>query len=400
MIKVENVSMKFNLGIEKNFSLKLFFINLFKSRPKKEKQEFWALKDISFEVKKGEVIGFVGSNGAGKSTMLKVIAGVMKPTKGKVEVLGNICPMIELGAGFDPDLTARENIYLNGAVLGYSKNFIEEKFEEIVEFSELREFLDVPVRNFSSGMTARLAFSIATIVEPEILIVDEILSVGDIAFQVKSEAKMKSMITGGTTVLFVSHSLAQIGKICDKVVWLEHGQVKKMGPAKEICDEYAKSIIFSKNLNIGGMEKSLIALLNNINLNRYNVTLVLEKKEGILQNELQKGIKIIDYNLSNNKNIILRKITNLIKKIKFIVKNHNKFDCSINYATYSIFGSQMSRICSKNNIIFVHSDYYNVYDKNVKAIKNFCKQAFKRKFNKCNTRNNRKIFFVRKLNRF
>ncbi len=239
MIKVNNVSMKFNLGIEKNFSLKQFFINLFKSKKNKpKKEEFWALKDVSFEVKKGEVIGFIGSNGAGKSTMLKVIAGVMKPTKGSVEVYGNICPMIELGAGFDPDLTARENIYLNGAVLGYSKEFLESKFEEIVEFSELREFLDVPVRNFSSGMTARLAFSIATVVDPEILIVDEILSVGDIAFQQKSEEKMKSLIGGGTTVLFVSHSLEQIKKICNKVIWLEHGHIKKIGPSKEMCKEY------------------------------------------------------------------------------------------------------------------------------------------------------------------
>lgn len=244
MIKVDNVSMKFNLGIEKNFSLKQFFINLFRPKSKKPKKEdFWALKDVTFDVKKGEVIGFIGSNGAGKSTMLKVIAGVMKPTKGKVTVNGNICPMIELGAGFDMELTARENIYLNGAVLGYSKEFIEQKFDEIVEFSELKEFLDVPVRNFSSGMTARLAFSIATVVDPEILIVDEILSVGDIAFQKKSEAKMKSMIGGGTTVLFVSHSLNQIEKICDKVVWLDHGQVVKVGPAKEICKEYYDSQI-------------------------------------------------------------------------------------------------------------------------------------------------------------
>ena len=173
--------------------------------------------------------------------MLKVIAGVMKPTKGKVEVHGNICPMIELGAGFDMDLTARENIFLNGAVLGYSKKFIEEKFDEIVEFSELKDFLDVPVRNFSSGMTARLAFSIATVVDPEILIVDEILSVGDMAFQAKSEAKMRNMIGGGTTVLFVSHSLAQIENLCDRAIWLEHGQVVKTGPAKEVCEEYYKS---------------------------------------------------------------------------------------------------------------------------------------------------------------
>ena len=215
---------------------------MFKPRKKKgKKPDFWALKDVSFKVKRGEVVGFIGSNGAGKSTMLKVIAGVMKPTKGKVEVHGNICPMIELGAGFDMDLTARENIFLNGAVLGYSKKFIEEKFDEIVEFSELKDFLDVPVRNFSSGMTARLAFSIATVVDPEILIVDEILSVGDMAFQAKSEAKMRNMIGGGTTVLFVSHSLAQIENLCDRAIWLEHGQVVKTGPAKEVCEEYYKS---------------------------------------------------------------------------------------------------------------------------------------------------------------
>lgn len=241
MIKVEKVSMKFNLGIEKGFSLKQFFVDLGNSKKRKEKKkinnDFWALKDVDFSVKKGEVIGFIGSNGAGKSTLLKVIAGVMKPTKGKVLVGGNICPMIELGAGFDPQLTARENIYLNGAVMGYTKEFIESKFDEIVEFSELKDFLEVPVQNFSSGMVARLAFSIATIVDPEILIVDEILSVGDIAFQAKSEKKMMSMINGGTTVLFVSHSLGQIEKMCDRVVWLEHGVIQKIG-GKEVCQEY------------------------------------------------------------------------------------------------------------------------------------------------------------------
>ncbi len=242
MIKVNNVSMKFNLGIEKNFSLKQFFIDLFKSK-KKEKNEFWALSDINFEVKKGQVIGFIGNNGAGKSTLLKIIAGVMKPTKGNVEIYGNICPMIELGAGFDMDLTARENIYLNGAVLGYSKNFIKEKFDEIVDFSELKDFLDVPVRNFSSGMVARLAFSIATVVDPEILIVDEILSVGDLAFQQKSEKKMKELINGGTTVLFVSHSINQIKELCDKVVWLQKGKIFKMGNSEEICTEYEKKVL-------------------------------------------------------------------------------------------------------------------------------------------------------------
>ena len=201
------------------------------------KQDFWALTDVSFKVKKGEVIGFIGTNGAGKSTMLKIVAGVMKPTKGAVKAYGNICPMIELGAGFDPQLTARENIYLNSAIMGYSKDFIDSKFQEIVDFSELHDFLDVPVQNFSSGMVARLAFSVATVVEPEILIVDEILSVGDIAFQSKSEQKMLSMINGGTTVLFVSHSIEQIRKMCDTVVWLDHGHIKMIG-GKEICDEY------------------------------------------------------------------------------------------------------------------------------------------------------------------
>lgn len=241
MIKVDNVSMRFNLGIEKGFSLKQGFVDLFNKEKRKAKKnksnEFWALKNVDFEIYRGEVVGFIGSNGAGKSTLLKVVAGVMKPTKGKVEAYGNICPMIELGAGFDPQLTARENIYLNGAVMGYSKELIDSKFDEIVDFSELKDFLDVPVQNFSSGMVARLAFSIATIVDPEILIVDEILSVGDIAFQAKSEAKMLSMIGGGTTVLFVSHSIEQIKKMCDRVVWIEHGVVQKIG-GKEVCDEY------------------------------------------------------------------------------------------------------------------------------------------------------------------
>ena len=238
MINVNNISMRFNLGIEKNFSIKQFFIDSLKGNKENKKKEFWALKDVSFNVEKGEVFGFVGSNGAGKSTLLKNVAGVMKPTKGNIEIYGNICPMIELGAGFDMDLTARENIYLNGAILGYSKEFIDEKFNDIVEFSELKDFLDVPVRNFSSGMVTRLAFSIATIVDPEILIVDEILSVGDIAFQQKSETKMRDMIQGGTTVLFVSHSVNQLKSLCDRVMWLEKGQVKKIGPAKEICEEY------------------------------------------------------------------------------------------------------------------------------------------------------------------
>ena len=239
MIELKNVSMKFNLGIEKNFSIKQAFVNFFSFKHKKKKKEyFWALEDISFKVNKGEVVGLIGSNGAGKSTLLKIVSGVMKPTKGSVTVNGVISPMIELGAGFDQELTARENIFLNGAILGYSKAFLESKFDEIVEFSELKDFLDVPVKNFSSGMTAKLAFSIATIVNPEILIVDEILSVGDIKFQEKSKNKMLEMIKGGTTVLYVSHSLSSIKELCDKVVWIEHGKMIKMGETKKICEEY------------------------------------------------------------------------------------------------------------------------------------------------------------------
>ena len=248
MVKADHVSMRFNLGIEKGFSLKQGFVDLFNPKKRREKKknrannEFWALSDVDFEIKRGEVVGLIGSNGAGKSTMLKVVAGVLKPTKGSVAAYGNICPMIELGAGFDLDLTARENVFLNGAVMGYSKAFIESKYDEIVEFSELQDFMEVPVRNFSSGMVARLAFSIATIVDPEILIVDEILSVGDVAFQAKSEKKMMDMISGGTTVLYVSHSTDSIKKLCDRVVWLQQGRVVEVGPAKRVCNAYLRSL--------------------------------------------------------------------------------------------------------------------------------------------------------------
>lgn len=243
MIKLENVGVKFNLGIERNYSFKQLFVDIVKGKKKKKvNNEFWALKDINIDIAKGEVIGFVGSNGAGKSTLLKVVAGVIKPSVGKVSIGGAISPMIELGAGFDMDLTARENIYLNASILGYSESFVNEKFDEIVEFSELQNFIDVPVRNFSSGMIARLAFSVATIVNPEILIVDEILGVGDIAFQAKSEKKMMEMITGGTTVLYVSHSINSVRKLCTKVVWLDHGKILKIGEPDKICDEYEEAM--------------------------------------------------------------------------------------------------------------------------------------------------------------
>ena len=200
-----------------------------------------SIQDVSFELYKGEILGIIGYNGAGKSAMLKVISGIMNPTSGYIKVEGIISPLIELGSGFDMELTARENIFLNGYILGYSKKFIKEHFDKIVEFSELEEFLDVPVKNFSSGMVARLGFAIATIVQPEILIVDEILSVGDFKFQEKSENKIKEMLASGTTVILVSHAINQIEDICTKVLWLEHGRVRGYGNTKEICEEYKNS---------------------------------------------------------------------------------------------------------------------------------------------------------------
>ena len=239
IIEVNNVSIKFKMTKEQIFSLKEYFIKFIKRQL--EFEEFNALTNVSFSVNKGDILGVIGHNGAGKSTMLKVISGIMKPTNGSIKVDGVISPLIELGSGFDMELTARENIFLNGYILGYSKKFIKEHFNEIVEFSELSEFLDVPVKNFSSGMVARLGFAIATIVKPEILIVDEILSVGDFKFQEKSEKKIKEMLLSGTTVILVSHDIAQIEEICTKVLWLEHGRVKGYGNTKEICEEYKNS---------------------------------------------------------------------------------------------------------------------------------------------------------------
>ena len=240
MITVEHVGMKFHLGIEKINTLKEALIKSVKREM--PKNEFWALRDVSFHIDKGDVLGIVGANGAGKSTLLKVISGVFEPTQGSVRVNGMIAPMLELGAGFDTELTARENVFLNGAVLGYGKQFLCEKYEEIVAFSQLADFMEVPVRNFSSGMLARLAFSISTLVEPEVLIVAEILSVGDAAFQKKSREKMQSMIDGGTTVLFVSHSIDNVREICNKVLWLDHGRSVLLGSTQEVCDKYMASL--------------------------------------------------------------------------------------------------------------------------------------------------------------
>ena len=237
MIKVEQVSMKYMITNDRIKSLKEYAVAILKG--KLQYEEFWALKDVSFEVKKGEVIGIIGRNGAGKSTLLKIISGILKPTEGSVSCSGSIVPMLELGSGFDHDLTGRENIFLNGAILGYGKEFLESKFKEILDFSELGRFIDVPIRNYSSGMLMRLAFSIATVVNPEILIVDEILAVGDAAFQEKSKARMMELMSGGTTVLFVSHSLDQIREMCNRVIWLDSGKIKMIGETQKVCDAYA-----------------------------------------------------------------------------------------------------------------------------------------------------------------
>ena len=237
MIEVEDVTMRFRMTRDRMLSLKEFVTTAL--RGKLRYDEFTALEHISFQVHQGETLGLIGRNGAGKSTMLKIISGILKPTSGQVACYGNVVPMLELGSGFDMDLTGRENIFLNGAILGYSEEFLRAKYQEIVDFSELGDFIDVPIRNYSSGMLMRLAFSVATVVNPEILIVDEILAVGDAAFQEKSHERMLQLMSGGTTVLFVSHDINQIRTMCSRVLWIDHGSLKLIGPAQQVCDRYA-----------------------------------------------------------------------------------------------------------------------------------------------------------------
>lgn len=236
VVIVEDVSMKFRLDQNRVQSLKEFIVKGLSHQMKYK--EFSALKNVSFTVEKGDVIGIIGRNGSGKSTILKCIAGIYKPTSGKITARGNIVPMLELGSGFDMEMTGQENIFLNGAILGYSEAFLKEKYEEIVEFSELGDFIYEPIRTYSSGMLMRLAFSIATVVNPEILIVDEILAVGDARFQEKSQARMNELMGGGTTVFFVSHNIKQIREMCNKAAWLSHGELKMFGPIDEVCSAY------------------------------------------------------------------------------------------------------------------------------------------------------------------
>lgn len=239
VIKVDNATVRFNMASERIDNLKEYFVKLVKKQLMF--QEFLALKDVSFEVKRGEAWGLVGTNGSGKSTLLKLICGILKPYKGSVAVNGSIAPLIELGAGFDGELTARENIYLNGAVLGYSKDFMDSHYDEIVDFAELHNFMDMPIKNYSSGMAARLGFAIATIVRPEILIVDEVLAVGDVAFQEKCQKRMQEMLDRGTTLLFVSHTIKTVRSLCDHAIWINKGEVMMKGEVNEVCDAYLRS---------------------------------------------------------------------------------------------------------------------------------------------------------------
>lgn len=236
MIDVDHVTIRFNKSTEKIDNLKEYAIKLMKRELMF--QEFLAVKDVSFQVKKGEAWGLIGKNGSGKSTLLKAVSGIMKPYMGSIAVNGSVAPLIELGAGFDGNMTARENIYLNGCVLGHTEKYMADHFDEIVDFAEIGDFLDSPIKNFSSGMTARLGFAIATMVRPEILIVDEILAVGDFKFREKCQERMNRMLSGGTTLLFVSHNIEEVKKLCDHAIWLEKGNAVMTGNAQGVCDEY------------------------------------------------------------------------------------------------------------------------------------------------------------------
>lgn len=240
MIDVDHVTVRFNLANQKVDNLKEYFVKLVKKELMF--QEFLALKDVSFQVHEGEAWGLIGTNGSGKSTMLKTISRILKPYKGTVTVNGTVAPLIELGAGFDPELTARENIFLNGCVLGHSEKFMKEHFDEIVDFAELHDFLDSPIKNYSSGMSARLGFSIATMVKPDILIVDEILAVGDYKFRQKCEKRMSEMLSGGTTLLYVSHSIEEVKRLCNHAIWIDKGVCRMQGDVNEVCDAYMREM--------------------------------------------------------------------------------------------------------------------------------------------------------------
>lgn len=240
MVVFDHVDMIFNIASEQLNNLKEYFIKL--AKHELFFKEFKALNDITFTINRGEVYGVVGSNGSGKSTLLKLVAGVLDPSNGSVAVNGTIAPIIELGAGFDPELTARENVYLNGALLGYSKPFINENYDRIIDFAEIADFQDMPIKNYSSGMVARIAFAIATVTNPDILVVDEALSVGDFRFQEKCENRIKELVSQGTTLLFVSHSIEQVERVCERAIWIEKGVERMQGDVVEVCEAYRQGI--------------------------------------------------------------------------------------------------------------------------------------------------------------
>ena len=241
IITLDHVSMCFRMDVNRTTNLKEWFVRRAKGQQKYE--DFYALRDLSLKVERGEVLGIVGRNGSGKSTMLKIVSGIYKPTSGKAVSAGRVAPMLELGSGFDDELSGRENIFLNGAILGFTEKYLQEKYEEIVDFSELGEFINMPIKTYSSGMLMRLAFSVATMIEPEILILDEILAVGDASFHIKSFNRMMQLMEGGTTVLFVSHSLEKVREICHRVLWLDHGRMIDIGETEDICDAYEASVL-------------------------------------------------------------------------------------------------------------------------------------------------------------
>ncbi len=240
MIDVDHVTIRFNLANQKIDNLKEYFIKFVKKELMF--QEFLAVKDVSFQVRAGEAWGLIGVNGSGKSTLLKAISGILRPYKGSITINGSVAPLIELGAGFDQDLTARENIFLNGCVLGHTEKFMREYFDEIVDFAEIRDFLDSPLKNYSSGMKARLGFSVATMVKPDILIVDEILSVGDYKFRQKCEKRMNELLAGGTTLLYVSHSIDEVQRLCDHALWIDKGVPRMQGEAAKVCEAYMQEM--------------------------------------------------------------------------------------------------------------------------------------------------------------
>lgn len=295
-IKVEDVGMEFTLNKEKVDNLKEYVIKFLKRDLKYTK--FWAVRHISFEVEKGDKLGIIGLNGAGKSTLLKIISGVIKPTEGSIEMKGNIVPLLELGSGFDQEYTGRENIFLKGALLGYSKKYLEERIDEIIDFSELEDFIDVPLKNYSTGMNARLAFSIATAVDPQIMILDEVLAVGDAKFREKSLERMRSLLEEDVTVLFVSHTIQQVKELCNKAIWLENGRVIMQGSADEVCDKYDESVMMKEKIFVKKLDPM-----------KDGIMVPIDKVIRLTFNEnIKEGTNWIELLSSNRENIPLKKV--------------------------------------------------------------------------------------------